>query len=179
MPLQNLLRLFGLQGGEAHTDASTHASAVRRIAQALDEMDPERARFVAAFAYLLSRVARADLTVSPEETAAMERIVMQNTGLPEDQATLVVEMAKHQTKLFGGTEDFLVTREFGRVATQEQKMWLLDCLFAVAASEKQISVVEDNEIRQISSELLIEHPDFIAVRSKYRDKLAVLQHEPK
>jgi uncharacterized tellurite resistance protein B-like protein len=174
MPLHNILRLFGLQAGESAGDATTHADAVRKIAQSLEAMDAERARFVAAFAYMLSRVARADLHVSTEETTAMERLVRERAGLPEDQAALVVEMAKHQNKLFGGTEDFLVTREFGRTATQEQKLWLLDCLFAVAASEDQISVVEDNEIRQIASELLVEHPDYIAVRSKYRDQLAVL-----
>ena len=54
-------------------------------------------------------------------------------------------------------------------------MALLDCLFAVAAAEDLISTVEDNEISQIADELRIEHPDFISIRSKHRNHLAVLQ----
>jgi hypothetical protein len=38
-----------------------------------------------------------------------------------------------------------------------------------------VSNVEDNEIRQVASELLLEHWDFIAVRLRYRDKLSVLR----
>jgi len=54
---------------------------------------------------------------------------------------------------------------------------LLDCLYAVAAAENLVSTIEDNEISQIADELRIEHRDFISIRSKYRDSLAVLQKE--
>ena len=48
---------------------------VRKIVDALDRLEPQHARYLAAFGYILSRVARADLKVSPEETREMERIV--------------------------------------------------------------------------------------------------------
>jgi uncharacterized tellurite resistance protein B-like protein len=51
----------------------------------------------------------------------------------------------------------------------------LDCLFAVAAAHEDISTIEDNEISQIADELRIEHREFISIRSKYRDHLAVLK----
>ncbi len=155
--------------------SSAETETVRKISRELDQLDPERAKFIAAFAYLLSRVARADLVVSAEETAAMENIVMQQGGLPEEQAVLVVQMAKTQNKLFGGTENYLVTREFNRIATPEQKLSLLYCLFAVSAADQNISTVEDNEVSQIADELRIEHKDFISVRSKFREYLAVLK----
>jgi len=44
---------------------------VRKVIEALDQMEPSRARFIAAFGYILSRVANADLKISPEETRAM------------------------------------------------------------------------------------------------------------
>ena len=158
----------------------THAAAgdtetVRKVIQALDQLEPSRARFIAAFGYILSRVANADLEISPEETHAMERIIMERGGLPEEQALIVVQTAKTRTQLFGGTENFLVTREFSRIATREEKLALLDCLFAVAAAEVGISAAEDNEIRQIVNELGLEHPDFIAVRSRWKDQLSVLK----
>ena len=61
------------------------------------------------------------------------------------------------------------------MATHEQKLALLDCLFAVSAADVSISTIEDNVIRQIAAELRLEHKDFISVRSRYRDHLAVLQ----
>ncbi len=160
---------------EARTAAQT--DTVRKIIEALDRLDPDRARYLAAFAYLLSRVARADLKVTPEETRAMERIVAGHGGIPEEQAIIVVQIAKHQNLLFGGTENFLVTREFNKITTTEQKLELLDCLYAVAASEDMISVAEDEEIRQIASELGLSHRDFIAVRSRHRRELKVLRKQ--
>jgi uncharacterized tellurite resistance protein B-like protein len=148
---------------------------VRKVVQALDQMEPERARFIAAFGYILSRVANADLNISPEETRAMERIITERGGLPEEQALIVVQTAKTRTQLAGGTENFLVTREFSRIATREEKLALLDCLFAVAASEAGISTTEDNEIRQIVNELGLSHPDFIGVRSRWKDQLSIFR----
>jgi uncharacterized tellurite resistance protein B-like protein len=159
--------------GKAESSAETET--VRKITQALDQLDEERAKFIAAFAYLLCRVARADMSISPKEIQEMERIVMERGGLPEEQAILVLQMAKTQNRLFGGTENYLVTREFKNLATHQEKLALLDCLFAVAAAHEDISTVEDNEISQIADELRIEHPEFISIRSKYRDSLAVLK----
>jgi uncharacterized tellurite resistance protein B-like protein len=166
---------LGLAGKPPQTSTPGQTETVRKIVDALDRLEPERARFIAAFAYILSRVAGADLKISPAETRAMERIVMEHAGLPEEQAIMVVQMARHQNLLFGGTENFLVTREFNKIATREQKLALLDCLYAVAAAEGLVSNVEDNEIRQIASELRLEHSDFIAVRLRYRDQISLLR----
>ncbi|MBI1941555.1 MAG: TerB family tellurite resistance protein [Acidobacteria bacterium] len=158
--------------------ATPETETVRKIVDALDQMEASRARYIAAFAYLLSRVAHADLHISEEETREMERIVMERAGLPTDQAILVVQMAKTQNKLFGGTENFLVTREFNKIATREQKLALLHCLYAVSCTDKSISNVEDHEIRSISRELKLTHQEFIGVRLAYREYLAVLKEPP-
>jgi uncharacterized tellurite resistance protein B-like protein len=170
----SILKFLGLSD-KAAQPSSGETDTVRKIARELDELDSERAHYIAAFAYVLSRVARADLTVTDEETRIMERLVSERSGLPEPQAVMIVQMAKHQNLLFGATEDFLVTREFNRIATREQKLALLDCLFAVAAAEKSVSVIEENEIRRIADQLLLEHREYIAIRSRYRDRLAVLE----
>ena len=88
---------------------------------------------------------------------------------------LVVQMAKTQSLLFGGTEHYLVAKEFNRLATREQKIELLGCLFAVSAADDSISTTEDHVVRQIADELDLEHTDFIAVRGKFREYLAVLR----
>ncbi|MCC6264965.1 MAG: TerB family tellurite resistance protein [Bryobacterales bacterium] len=149
--------------------------SVRKIARLLDGVDPERARFLGAFAYLMARVAHADFHVSDEELAKMRAVLMRKGGLPPEQAEAVAELAREQSVHEGSTEDFLVTREFRRIASREQMLQLLDCLFAVSAAQDSISVVEDNAIRQIASELNLEHHEFIQVRSRYRDQLEIFQ----
>ena len=86
---------LGLEPDGAGQPPSTgETETVRRITRALDRLEPERARYIAAFAYILSRVARADLDVSEEETREMERLVAERGGLTEEQAIIVVQMAR-------------------------------------------------------------------------------------
>jgi uncharacterized tellurite resistance protein B-like protein len=173
-----LRRIFGLDATPAaprRGPTRDEAESIRRIADKLDKMEPEEAKFIATFAFTLSRVAHADLEISDQETLEMERIVMEKGRLPEEQAILVVQIAKTQSRLFGSTDNYVVTREFGRLSTREQKLALLDCLFAVSAADENVSTVEDNEIRRIAEELKLEHSDFIAARSAYREHLAVLK----
>lgn len=157
-------------------DSEEHdIQGVRTIIDALDTLEPGRARYLAAFAYILSRIAHVDQHVSVQETEAIERVVAEEGNLPPAQATLVVEIAKAQSLLFGGVEDFQVTREFANQATHEEKLALLHCLFAVSSADQTIAVIEDNEIRRISRELRIEHADYIAARLAHRQHLGVLK----
>ncbi len=169
-----LLELFGIASSEPESD-TTASETIHKISQAIDELPPDQATHIASFAYILGRVANADLHISREELAEMERIVERVGGLPEEQAVLVVQIAKAQHALFGSTENFVVTQQFNRIANRSQKLALLHCLFAVSSSDQSISVKEDNEIRGICSELRLDHSDFIAARSTYREHLAVLK----
>ena len=159
----SILKFLGL-GGSNDTAGQGDTDTVRRIAAELDRLDPDRARFVAAFAYILGRVAIADRGISDAETQAMQRIVAEKGALPEAQAVMVVQMAKSQNVLFGGTEDFLVAREFARVASYDQKLALLECLFIVSAIDHTITLTEDQEIAKVALELKIEHADVVRAR---------------
>lgn len=170
----SLWSLLGFAG--AAPEEGPAADAIGHVAAALQRLPAERARYLAGFAYLLSRVARADHHVSDEETAEMERIVADH-GVDAGEARLVVEMARSQNELFGATEDFVVARELQQLSSREQKLQLVDCLFAVSAADQTISTVEDNEIRRICSELRLTHADFISVRSGYRQYLGVLKSD--
>ena len=171
----SILEMFGWRGdkkAQAPPAASADTETVRKIAAALDRLDPGVARYIAAFAYILSRVARADLSISEDEQRTMEELVRDKGGLEEAQAVMVVHMAKTQSILFGGVENFLVTREFDKIATRDQKIALLHCLFGVSAADHSISSAEDTTIRTIAEELHLDHADFIAVKSAYGHLLA-------
>jgi uncharacterized tellurite resistance protein B-like protein len=165
-------KLLGLRETAEERDTST----VRRIAGELDRLAPEQARYLAAFAYVLARVAHADLEISDSEVERMESL-MAEEGLSKPQAALVVQLARHQATHFSGTEDYLVTRQFRELANTEQCLALLRCLYHVAAAHGHISAREDAAIRQIASELRLTHAQVASIRAQFRDHLAELRRD--
>ena len=113
--------------------------------------------------------------LSSTESAEMERLVARVAGLGQAEATLAVEIAKSQARNLGGTENYVVTREFRRVSTREQRVRLLEALFEVAAADGSISSLESAEIYSISDELGFTRAETNALRSRWRDKLSVFQ----
>ena len=166
----SLLRFLGLRG--ASQGGAGETETVRRIAARLDRLDPAQAKYLAAFAYVLARVAQADLHIDESETVVMEKAVRGTAGLSEAEAALVVEIAKSQARLLGGTENYVVTREFKSISTAEQRARLLECLFEVAAADGTIETVESAEIAAIGEEIGFTRPEINALRAAYRERLA-------
>jgi uncharacterized tellurite resistance protein B-like protein len=173
----SLLRRLGFGVKETDSSGAGETRSVREIAERLDRLPAETARHLAAFAYVLARVANADLEIAPEEADAMRDIVRRIAGLSEDEADLVVEIAKSQTKLLGGTENYVVTREFRRTTTPEQRSQLLTCLYAVTAADGTISSAESREIANVAEELGFTRAEANALRSHYREQLAEFQNK--
>jgi uncharacterized tellurite resistance protein B-like protein len=173
MPLKSLRAWLGVDRRDDQPDAGP----LRETLDALDHLEPDRARYLGAFAYLLGRVAHADEHVSPDETRLMEDLVRQQGQLAADQAMVVVHLAQSHNRLFGGTANFLVAREFAKLASYDQKRALLSCLFAVAATDDAISTAEEGEIHRIATELRIAPADIIQLRVAHRRHLPGLSGE--
>lgn len=177
-----LLRFLGLgeppRAGVTHGQAETETETVRRIASRLERLPPDRARFLAAFAYVLARVANADLRITETETGEMLRLVKGVAGLSDEEAALAVEIAKSQARLLGGTENYVVTREFRRLASREERTRLLQCLYSVAGADGTISSAESAEIAAIADELGFTRAEVNALRAAHRDKLSELRGLP-
>ena len=175
----SFLRYLGLEGGDASAASAQReeidTDTMRRIASELDAMPEDRASHLAAFAYILGRIAHADSVFSETETRKMEAIVRDLGHLPEAQAVLVVEIAKSQVRLFGGTDNFLVTRRFKEMTTREQRTELLDCVFAVSAADESISALEEGQAGQIAKELGLAHDELVNARLTYREHLEAVK----
>jgi len=141
--------------------------SVRRIAGALGRIDGGRSRYLAAFAYVLSRAAGADLDISRAEIDHMIAVIEQAGPLSRSQAALVAETAAAQNRRYRGTEDYLVTREFRAISTPSERRELVYTLFAVAASDGGIAPAEESEIREIAKELGITPPEYLAIRREW------------
>ena len=85
--------------GVSDSAATPEPAPLRELVNALDRFEPARAQFLARFAYLLGRVARADEHITDEETRTMERLLAEHGGLPPDQALLVVYAFPFKDKL--------------------------------------------------------------------------------
>ena len=107
----------------------------------------------------------------------MEALVCEHGQLPHDQAMIVVQLAKTSNLLFGGTANFLVAREFSALATYDQKLALMRCLFDVSATDASISTAEEGEIHRIANELRIDPPDLVALRVAHRRHLPGMSRE--
>jgi uncharacterized tellurite resistance protein B-like protein len=180
--LSRLRRLLGLDPQEAPTssraESQSETESVRRIAARLEQLEPPRARYLAAFAYVLARVANADLQVDKTEITEMERAVGTLARLEPEQTRWVVEIARSQAQSLGGTENYLVTREFRSSSTREQRAQLVECLFAVAAADGSISGGESAEVLAIAEELGFTRPEALGMRARWRDHLSELQGLP-
>ena len=171
----SFLRFLGIEGLGKQVRERGDTASVRRIAAQLERLEPDAAKYLASFAFVLARVANADLTIVESETLEMERIVRTLSSLSEGEAALVVQIAKTQSHVLGDTENYVVTREFRRIASREQRAQLLQCLYAVAAADGTISGVESSVIQAIAEELGFTRAEANGVRSEYRDKLSELQ----
>ena len=171
------LRRF-LPGTAATQDARLDArdtETVRRIAGQLDALPVERARFLAAFAYILTRAAAADMDISHVESRAIEELVAQHGGLPQSQAVLVAQIAHHQSLLYSGTEDYLVTRQFRELSTDDDRVALLRCCYLVGAADDTITAHESDALQQIAKELDLDRDAVNVIRNEFAPKLAAIQ----
>ncbi len=171
----SILDWLGLGKASRDGDGEGDGDVIHRIVRDLESMDPAAARYLALFAFVLARVANVDQDISDAETREMERLVETFGRLSPAQAALVVQIAKAQNRLFGETQNFLAAREFRDLATEDQKRELLHCLFSVSAADESISVAEEEAVRSVARELLLTNEEYIAIRSAYREKRAVLK----
>jgi tellurite resistance protein len=160
---------------DAASSAAGDTATVRRIVSRLERLPVEQARLVASAAYTLARAAQADLEISPDETAVIEKELQAHESLDEATAVLVTEMAKLQARTVGGTEDFIVTRELAALATDDQKVDVLRACFAVSAASGSISAEETAVLNQIAKELSVDSDVLNSIRNEFRDRMSSVQ----
>ena len=154
---------------DSGVDPVAETSNLRRVLGQMDSLPVEERRFVAGYAYILVRVAQADLEVSPPELEYMERAVSMAGHLSEAQAVLIVELARRMNALYGATEDYTLTREFARTTTRAQREDLLRTAFAVSDADDDISEAERVELNEIGMELGFSLDEIEAIRAEFDD----------
>jgi uncharacterized tellurite resistance protein B-like protein len=175
--IRSILELLGLgeSADESAPEPQSESTAVQEISARLEGLGKDRARYIVIFAMVLARAARADLEVSDNERWVIGQILREHAGLPGEQAEIAAEMVAHRNQLFGMTEDYVATRLFKDIATDDHLECMLRCLFAVCAADDSITLVEEEEVRQIASELGLNHEQYVKARHEFREKREVLK----
>jgi uncharacterized tellurite resistance protein B-like protein len=166
-------RLMRIAGGGADEVRPASAS-VKRIAKEFEQFDDDTARYLAAFAYVLARVAASDHDVDDTEVAVIELALVEIAEIDPGHARLVAEAAHIEAEEEGGTQDYIATRDFRQQASREQRALLLKCLLHVAAADGEITREESHEILNIAGELGFAFPELKALRAdlyRHRNEL--------
>jgi len=167
--LSRILRFLGFDDTD---DKPSSSPALAAIEDQLGTLEPERAQYFAAFAYLLARVADADLEIDDRERATMQSLLVEHAGLSDQEAAMVSELAVLQAEEGAGSASYHVTRSFREISSVRQRLQLVECLFFVAAADDVVSIEEGNEVLRMGDELGLERKDVLAIRARHRDKLA-------
>lgn len=161
--------------GPSARDGSGESESVRRLVARLDALPPDRARFLACFAYTLARAANADSDMSADETALMEQIVAADGGLSAEQAAFVVRLAEAQAGDVNGNDDFLVTREFLEVSTRDERVALVRACLPVEAADGTITAEESAVANEVANELQLNSEETAVLRAEFADRMSALQ----
>lgn len=124
-----------------------------RVLNGIDADNHAQARYLAAFACLLGRVAYADGFISSVEQASMKRMLSAHSSLNFMQVDLVLDIARFETVTNKGAPDPSVSGVFAAMADEAQRRELVDCLFALAAADEIIHPSEWKAVETIAAEV--------------------------
>jgi len=108
---------------------------------------------------LMARIAYVDRQVSASEDKAIEQALQDHWRISPAAAGLVSKIAL--SEISQGLDYYRLTRQFFESTDEEERVRFLDVLFAIAASDRQASNEEMEDIRTIANGLLLTHQQFI------------------
>ena len=156
--------------------SAAETATVRQIVARLEAMPPEEARYLASFAYVMSRAANADLDISDEETAVMEQLVdrarraRRVAGDPRGRDG--EDPGPRPGRDRGLRRDPRVPRDLDAGAATRRS---LRCCFAIEAADGTINAEEASVSNEIARELDIEADELNAIRDEYHEQLSAVQ----
>lgn len=172
MRLRRLLSALGLQHDGPPPGADPFLC---RLQEQLQQLGPQRLEYLAGFAGQLARVAHADNGISAAEATVIAAQLCEQAGLTDAEAGIVVDLLRQEFDVLRSVQPYVLNRAVNAQASPAAKETLIDCLYAVAAADRLVSDVEEQEIRRIATALLIPHGALMDIRARYRDRIEVLQ----
>ena len=113
---------------------------------------------------LMGQVVHLDRIATEDELDAIKNALQARWNITQEGATLVAEVAVSEA--ITNPDYFRLTREFCTATTENERLRLLDALFAVAAADGLASHDQIEELRRIAKSLQLTHKQFIDAKLK-------------
>ncbi len=145
------------------------------VAEHMPAADADTHRIVTAVAGLLACVAYADQQLAPSEAERVLDELRRIHGLPTDGAEAIARVLREEIAAVTATGDHAWVRDLRELADRDMRVELLGVLVDLAAADDELSLVEVNYLRRLTTALGLEQSDYDAAQSLHRDKLSTLR----
>ena len=119
-----------------------------------------------AAAALLVEIMNADNDLSDAESETIKSILFETLFITEEVASELLATAKQ--KVHEASDLFQFTAVINESYSAEEKINLIESLWKVAYSDKQLDKYEEHMIRRIADLLYVSHSDFIQTKNKIK-----------
>ena len=132
-------------------------------------LSEENLYFICLVGTLMAAIAHVDDHFDPAEKKALKRCLIDQFDLKGKELTLLFDVVEEQARR--GFDLYEVTTELNRVASFNDRVNLMECLFNVAIADGEMVHEEMEEIRRITKALRIPHKTFIEYKVQALDKI--------
>ncbi len=118
---------------------------------------------------LLASVAQVDEIIDAVEEQALKKVLLEYFSFPQEELEILFDVIVEQAK--NGFDFHEVITETNRIITYNERVMLIDCFFAIAAADGEISLAESEQIRKITKAMHIPHDDFKASKIRALEEM--------
>ncbi len=119
-----------------------------------------------AAAALLVEIMNADHELSSEESESIKGILFDTLFITNEVAEELLVTAKQEVRQ--ATDLFQFTEVINASYSYEEKVSLIESLWKVAYSDKQLDKYEEHMVRRIADLLHVSHSDFIQTKNRIK-----------
>ena len=129
----------------------------------------EKLYFICLVGTLMATIAHVDDHFDAAEKKALKRCLIDQFALKGKELTLLFDVVEEQARQ--GFDFYEVAKELNRVASFNDRIHLMECLFEVSIADGEMAHDEAEEIRRITKALRIPHKTFIERKVRALDKI--------
>ena len=141
---------------------------MKRSGQTID-LENDNVYFICLFGSLLASVAQADGHFHEDERKALQEILSERFDFSNDEKKLLFKVIEEQSR--HGFDFHEVVTEFNRRVSYNDRINAMDCLWAIAVADGEISHAENEEVRRITKAMHIPHQVFKESKKKFLKQL--------
>jgi uncharacterized tellurite resistance protein B-like protein len=131
-----------------------------------EEIKTESHKPELAAAALLVEIMNADHDLSPAESESIKNILLDTLLINADVADELLATAKKE--VHEATDLFQFTGVINTSYGYEEKVSLIESLWKVAYSDKQLDKYEEHMVRRIADLLYVSHSDFMQTKNRIK-----------